>query len=246
MRVGTETLLVLLIFALYLKDCLLLLDADEAVLVSRGGARWGAAFGARTWKIAGKEPLMVNPLRPDRAAYRLRWRMAPASISADPGPRVDVQIPAELARVGYLAWITWFEMLVLIPAALMLHLGPAVILAAAALLYLNIAVTMLAAWRWRRPLGIGSKAFAVLALECILCAPYCANLVRRLAAARCADEDFELAAHRLLGPDELAQARAQCLARIDDQLERIDEGDVQFEALQRARGRFLATEAPQH
>lgn len=241
MNLGTEALLALLIAALYLKDCLFLLDVDEAVLVSRTGRRWAAGFGARTWRIAGKEPFVANPWLPDQAVFRLRWRMRAAPAGPEPA-RTPAQVPAELIRIGRLAWLTWFVLLVGLPVCLLGRLGPAVTVAAIAAAYASIAGSLALVWVWRRPLAIPSRAFAVLAFECVACPPYAANIVRKLAALRQVDEDFEAAAQRVLDSRRLAEARSECLARLDDQMERVSDEDPEFESLRQARGRFLPGE----
>jgi hypothetical protein len=243
-NVGAETLLALAIGALYLKDCIFLLQVNEAVLVSRGRGRWAAGFGARTWRIAGREPFVANPWLPDRAVFRLRWRMTPAG--AEPAgakpARTPLRMPAELARIGRLAWLTWFALLVCLPVCLLGRLGPAVTIAAIAWAYASIIGSLALAWIWRRPLAISSRAFTVLAFECIACPPYAANIVRKLAALQRVDEDFEAAAARVLDSRHLAEARSECLARLDDQIERTGDGDPDFESLRQARGRFLPGE----
>ena len=87
------------------------------------------------------------------------------------------------------------------------------------LLYLNIAVALGLTWRWRASLGLGGRAFAMLAFECLSCAPYSANLLRRIAWQQPVDEDFFDAAARLLPAAEFTQVQRECLARIEERLE---------------------------
>ncbi len=240
MNPSTETLLVLLIFALYLKDCLLLLQPGEAVLLSRRGTRWAAGFGLRNWRLGGREPYLANPLRPDLVVFRLCWSPRPRP-QPGPPPRVPVGVPVELARLGPLAWASWCLLLVLVPMALVGHLGPVVVVAAIVLAYASILVALLCAWAWRRPLGIAPRSLALLAFECLACPPCAPNLLRRIATLRAVDEDFEAAAQRLLDPGPLARARAQCRIRIDERLEEVGEGDPEGEVLRQARRRFQET-----
>jgi hypothetical protein len=238
MTLNTEALLALLIFALYLKDSLLLLGPDEAVLTTRDGKDWAARYGARTWKIAGREPLFANILLPDQALFRLRWNMALGPKQGKAGRRVA--FPPELKRVGRFVWITWLLLFVALPTALIGRLGAVVVICAIGALYASVLASLACVWAARRAIVIEPKAFFVLAFECVACPPYAANLVRRLAAASGIAEDFETAAQRLLDPRRLAQVNAQCLARIDERLEWVEEDSPEFASLTRARRRFLA------
>lgn len=72
MSLGAEARLVLLVWGLYLADGVLL-RPDEAVLMPAGRG-WRAAFGARTWTLAGRQPWLAPLWLPHRALFRLRWR----------------------------------------------------------------------------------------------------------------------------------------------------------------------------
>jgi hypothetical protein len=239
---STETLLTLLLVALYIKDCVILLSSEEAVLTTWRGKRWSAGFGARTWKIAGKEPFIANPFLPNQVVFRLRWRMSPSNGKKGLATRVPVQVPPELIGLGYLAWLTWFDLFVVLPTCLLGRLGPSATISVIGLLYAGIVASLALAWIWRRRLGVESRAFALLAFECIVCPPYAANIVRKIAALRRVDEDFELAARRLLDARHFSNVRLQCLARLDEQIERVGEDDAEFDALRQARKRFLPSQ----
>ena len=91
--------------------------------------------------------------------------------------------------------------------------------ATAGLLYFTIVLAILVMWVWQVPLGLSDKVLAQTALECLLCAPYTANLVRKISFTRRVDEDFLLAAERLTSEGQLRVARQQCLVRINEQIE---------------------------
>jgi hypothetical protein len=261
---SAEVGLALLIVALYLLDSLLLLRIDEAVLVCRGleegegrvagdvqnqdGRRWRAAFGAQGFKLAGREPWLANPWLPHQPVYRLGWHAervgldpgraaAPAAegrgFEAGPGLR-------RLHQLAPAACISWLLLLVGIPVTLLGPFGMRATLAAVVLLYLNIAAALAFTWHWRSDLGLNGRAFALLAFECLACAPYSANLVRRLSWSRRADEDFADAAHRLLAPPALQQVRRECLSRIDEQIEAEPESGARAAALLEARSHLAA------
>jgi hypothetical protein len=218
--------------------------------------RWRAAFGAQGFKLAGREPWLANPWLPHQPVFRLRWRMEQAG--ADPsamavradaiapvGPSAGIRFDApldlrHLHRLAPFVWCSWLLLFVLIPCTLLVPLGMQATLAAVLLLYLNIVFALALVWRWRSDLGLNGRAFALLAFECTVCAPYSANLVRRLAWHPRTGETFDAAAARLLPAPAMQQVRRECLARIDERLEAEPEGGAVAALLREARAR-LAT-----
>jgi hypothetical protein len=93
-------------------------------------------------------------------------------------------------------------------------------------------------YRRRAALGLSPRAFGVLAFEVLACAPYAANLVRRLSLLRRVDEDLVPASDRLLKGPALAVMRAECGRRIADELEAIDADSPRAQALRDARKNF--------
>lgn len=263
MSLPAEALLAALIVGLYLKDSLLLLAPDEAVLVRGLGGRWHAGFGARGYKLAGREPYLANPLTPHAPVYRLRWCMT--SEAPDPGVARDGAAgggaagggaavdgaegaalrlaPASLARLAPFAWACWLLLFAVIPGAVLAQWGVTFVLWALVALYAGIAVALALLWSLREPLGLSARACALLAFECLVCPPYAANIVRRAAAARTVSDDFVALAGQLLPPAAQAQMRRECLARIDEQLEALDDGGATAEQLRRARVRFAPRSA---
>lgn len=223
------------IAALYLKDCLLLLQRDEAVLARGWRDRWRAGFGLMDWRLRGREPYLCHPFKPWEPVLRLRWdAAAPAN---DAAPRASV--PDEL-RLG--PWVTaiWLLLFVMLPVAYFGHLGLRALLAVVAELYAFILIALVLVWRRRKALGLTNSEFGVLAFEMVACAPYAANLVRRLSLHRKVEEDLLAASRRLLDPKGRAAVDAQCLARIDDELDWADENSARAQALRAARPRFVA------
>jgi hypothetical protein len=239
-----EAALVLLIAALYLKDQLLLLRADEALLIPSvfGRRRWRAGFGARGFTIARREPYLANPLLPHQPVFKLRWQMSQA---AAPGASAEpLQTNPLLWRLAPLVWGIWLALFVLIPLTLIGRWGVVATLTAVALLYAHIVLALVLVGLARVRLGLTGRAYALLAFECLACAPYAANLVRRLSWVHAPQpEDFTAAAARLLDAAALAEVHAECLERIDEQLQAEPEDGATAAALQRARQRFAANGA---
>ena len=235
MIVDAQLLIAPAIAALYLKDCFLLLDRDQAVLVRDWRGRWRAGFGRFDWRLRGREPWLCHPFKPWEPVFRLRWdAAAPAREAA-----TRLSVPDEL-RLG--PWVTgiWLLLFVALPVAYFGHLGLRALLAVVAELYLFILIALVLVWRRRQALGLVGSEFAVLAFEMVACAPYAANLVRRLSLHRKIDEDLLTASQRLLDVKGRAAVDAQCLARIDDELDWADEGSARAQALRAARPRFVA------
>jgi hypothetical protein len=260
---STELTLALLIAALYLKDCLLLLQPHEAVLVR--GRAWRAGFGLRQWTLAGREPYWANPLLPHQAVFRLQWNMLSPALAHSTGvvgvtanaaalgpaakasPALATTANAEvdepqrltvLRRLGPLVWLSWLLLFAGIPLTVLGRWGVWATVTALVLLYLNIVASLLWVWIKRVSLGLNPRAFALLAFECLACAPYAANLVRRLSWRETADgeprPDFTQAAARVLPPPAWEQARAACRVRVQDQIDAEAEGTARARALEQS------------
>ena len=237
MRVpSTEALLQLMVLAFYLQDSLLALAPNEAALVRGGRGRWHAAFGLRGWKLAGREWLLPNPFTPHRPLFRLAWRM---DASPPPAHRAaELKVPPGIDRLRPFVFVAALALFVLLPLGLFSRAGPLLAIAAVALLYLNNLVALGLAYRWRDRLGVDRRHLVPMALECLACAPYGLNLVRRLCALANPQEDFTRAARRLLSAEELRAAHRQCLDRIDEQIDLEPEHSPRAAQLRAAKARF--------
>ena len=203
--VSTEAWLTAAITALYLKDCVRLLQPDEAMLQRGRQGHWSASFGARGFRLAQREPLLLNPFLPHRPAWLLRWRTdVPSSIAAThamtPTGGPDASIPSPLLVLN--VWLSWALLFVVIPVGLNGRGSSTGVLVALALLYVNIAAGLLLVWRAHAELGLNKRSVCLLSLECLACPPYAVNLVRRVSGMRTVSEDFIGAASRLLRPAE--------------------------------------------
>ena len=239
MQVDAQLLVVPAIAALYLKDCFLLLERDQGVLVRGWTGRWRAGFGLHGWRLRQREPYVCHPLKPWEPVLRLRWDAAAAPKTAS----VLADAPPEL-HLG--PWVTsiWLLLFVAFPVAFYTHMSLDILLAVLAELYAFILVTLVLVWRRRAALGLSGSQFGVLAFEVLACAPYAANLVRRLSLHRQVDEDLLSASTRLLDAPARATVDAQCLVRIDDDLDWIAEDSARAQALRAARPRFVAAADP--
>lgn len=238
MRLSTEALLMLVAVALYLFDSLLLLASNEAVLVRGWRGHWFARFGLDRWRLGGKEPYLSNPATPHFPLWRLRWSFDEAAGEAV-APAGPLAVPRELERFKLHALISLILIYGLVPIVLFYPVGIEYPIAVVAVLYLNIVVAIVRLFRVRAAFALSSGQFAVLAFECMACPPFSVNLVRKLCLKLETDEDFTAAATRLLPAEALPAVEAQCLRRLDEQIDYAEEGSNRMNRLLARRRRFV-------
>lgn len=245
MRASDEAWLMLLAAALYLVDSFWLLASNEAVLFRGWRGRWQAGFGVMRWRLGAREPYLPNPFMPHRPQFRLVWRVdgvGPLDKNTPPA----LQLPPELTRFAPFVCSAGVVLFVLLPLGLFAKLGTGFTLAVIVLLYTINSAALLQLWLLRGHLKLSKPQAAQLVFECLVCPPFAINLVRRLCARLRHDEDFVAAAARLLRPADLALAHAQCLMRLDEQIECEPDSSTRLTLLQAARGRFVPPAAHEH
>ena len=229
----------LLALALYLYDALFLLGRDEALLV-RTRRGWRAAFGAFDWRLAGKEPYLPNPFLPHRPVVRLAWQFDGA---AGAGAARKVEVQPQLKGLAVLTGVSAVTLFVLLPASLFAHWGTLATLLVVGLLYLVNLAALALLYRQHKSSAVPARVYWSTAFECLVCPPFCLNLVRRAYAWAGVNEDFLAASRRLLPAQHMPAVHANCLRRIDEQIAFEDEQGSRMAALQRARERFLPKDA---
>lgn len=237
-----EQWLAALLLALYLKDCLLLLRPDEAVLRLGLRGRWRVGLGLRDWTLRGREPYLCHPLRPFEPVWRLPWLNAAVHAEAAPagrtgGPDVIAVPPGLLALRPWVAGI-WLSLFVALPACVILHLPLALTLGVLALLYAQIGVALVLAWRVRAALGMAGGRLAALAAEVLVCPPYAANLLRKLSLGLAHGDDLAGASARLMDGPAWAALNERCRARLASRIAQFDAADPQVAALGPLRRHF--------
>ncbi|MDM0109892.1 hypothetical protein QTH97_33620 [Variovorax sp. J22R24] len=241
--ISEEAALMLVISALYLYDSMLLLATNEAVLVRVGGGRWFAAFGWATYRLARKEPYFPNPLTPFRRQYVLSW-----SFESTPPPGVNPAI-AQLDENSCLDTIGHYfvipmgiALFVFLPLGLFTRLGTPAVLAAVVVFYASAIAAMVRLHLGRRHLVVAGNWFIPLAFQCFVCPPFALNLVRKLCALTSPKADYTVAAAQLLRVHEIEKVKAQCLLRLEEQIDFEPEGTPRMEAITSARSRFQPRE----
>jgi len=232
-----------LIVLFYLWDCLHLLDPDLVALAAAGGGRWRVRFGARRWQLAGKDPLLANPFDPAESLFLLGWR---AGTGPAPEPRDAATAAnrleaaaAALLLPGRLCWISWMLAIVILPPALVLHLGPLPVMACAGALYVNVVLTGLVVYRRRDRLGLSGATIVKIWVECLLCVPYGVNLARKVALALPSRQlRLQHIGARVLDAAQRAQAWEECRARLGELMGEFDPGTAAHEALAQEQARW--------
>lgn len=240
MRLSAEASLMLLAAALYLYDSLLLLSSNEAVLLRGWGRRWSAGFGANQWKLGGKEPYLPNPFAPQHPLFRLAWTFEGEAKEAAAGA-APLQAPAWIDWLGTTVVTSAICIFVLLPLGLFSSVGTAFTVSAVAGLYLSILASLGMVFRRRGELGLSDWQFAGMAFQCLVCPPFAVNLVRKVCTRVVVDEPFTQAAQRTVRPEDMLEVNAQCLLRIEEQIDFEVPDTPRMQALQATRARLTPT-----
>ncbi len=200
--------------ALYLYDSSALLYRNEALLSCSASGRWHAAFGWTRFVIAGRSLVMLNPFTVGQPAFRLQWQFE-AAVSAAP----DTGWQTMARRLIGLRWSARGAacgLFVLLPLGLFTPLGAGAIWAAVLFIYGSAIFGVIHLWILKDSLGLTAAGYAALAFECLVCPPFAANMIRRIALRQRITESFPHAAANLLRGEQRLRARAQCEARLDE------------------------------
>lgn len=236
MTIDAARLLPLVLIAFYLKDCLLLLDSGEAVLMTGVFGRRRLGFGWRHYTLRGREPYLCNPLLPFEPVMRWRWLLAP------PG-NATVVPPQQIEGLGGLgAAVTAIGAVFLLglPAALLTHHSITSLLGLLGTGYAWVVFALAVVFFRRQRLGLPTHDFWQLAAEVLLCPPYAVNIVRRLTLRHVVHSDLLALAPELLGAEPTAQAYRECAARVASQLEAEEEGSPRAVRLLEAQRALMA------
>ena len=167
-----EVLLPLGALAFYAYDCCLLLFDNETVQHWAGGSWLPQA--PTSIVLMRKRLLLLDLLRPDRLC--LRTAAEPADLAPAPAGLLLKAMRPLQAGVLMLAVLLW---LVLPTVSLVLGAGLALLAVFAAYYACVVALLVITSNR-RVALGLGTKAYWAIALDCILCPPFAVNLVRKI------------------------------------------------------------------
>ncbi|WP_369930853.1 hypothetical protein [Xanthomonas sp. NCPPB 2632] len=217
--------LLLGVVAMYVYDATLLLYHNEVVLYEGRRGRWTFSAGTE-FQLAGRHVFVPPLLAPTRALLRLRWSARPHAPAASDTSDVTLAPMAPLRglrawRIGVASSAGAVGVVALLFAAMPAVMAGNVwgLLAWMVALYVAIAIAVWRVGRVRRLTGTGGKAFAGMASDALLCAPYALNLVRKQ-GLRAADRfDLVAVAQAVLDADERARLRDVIRARVQRQLD---------------------------
>jgi len=166
--------------ALYLFDSIQWLYSNE-LLFLRSGRGWQVR---QSWPlvVAGNRLFLPNPLAPGIALFKVRW--------SESDPRRQQEDPAQLERflralrpVKFLVGLL-LGLLLALPAVLFLYGTDVQLLALMAAFYGVILVALGYIFTQRQVLLLTGRAFAHVCFDCLACAPFAINLVRKLSLRR--------------------------------------------------------------
>ncbi|HVP08326.1 MAG TPA: hypothetical protein VMT02_02305 [Burkholderiales bacterium] len=209
---STEATVIAVAAAIYLADCVVLLERGQALWSSAG-----LAFGSLHYQLHGKAVAWLNPLTPFVAAFRTL-----PLFSTAPGAKPADAVNA-LAPLSVLCLIQLLLVLAVLPYCLLRAPGWP-FFAALALAYANALALLGLLWQRLRGAGIATRPLAGLGFGWLVCLPLSVNALRKAALA------FDVAidareAIGLLPERDRERARLALAAQIAEAMADLDEED---------------------
>ena len=213
-----EAGLVALAAAIYLVDCLVLLERGQALIA--GGT---LSFGSRHYQISGKAVALLNPLTPFIPAFRSLPLFA-----ENPGVKLSAALRAH-APLAALAALQFLLIFAALPFCLYRAPGWPFFIALV-LAYLNAIVMLVFLFLNFRKRSIPARPLAGLGFGWIVCLPLSVNCLRAAGIGVPLGVDA-MHAIRFLTDSEKQSARTQLGAQVAEAMEEMDERDERHEKL---------------
>lgn len=215
--------------ALYLADCVVLLERGQAVLEA-GWRRVALGFGSRHYQISGKAVALLNPLTPFVPAFRTL-----PLFSDVPGfkPSGAVRAVRPLAVLGLLQFL-----LVFVALPICLYRAPGwPFFISLILAYLNaIAMLVFLVVRFRRA-SIPARPLIGLGFGWLACLPLSVNCLRSAGLSFRLGVDA-VRAIRFLHVDKKEAAREALAAQISEAMQELDESDARYQHFAELKGQL--------
>jgi hypothetical protein len=227
--VTSEAAVIAVAAALYLVDCVVLLERGQA-LWSRGAL----SFGSRHYQIRGKVVAMLNPLTPFIPVFRTLPLFSGAS---------NAKVSRSVRALLPISVLGGFQLLLVLTALpYCLYRAPGwPFFVALVLAYVN-AIAMLALIWWRlRGAGIATRPLIGLGFAWLACLPLSVNALRKAGLAFNVAMDARRAL-RLVAAGDRQRARGDLAAQIAEAMDETEESDAQHHRLADLR-RQLTLEA---
>ena len=213
-----EAAVIVLAAALYLFDCVVLLERGQALLEAMW-SRVGLAFGSKHYQMRGKAVALLNPFTPFIPVFRT-LPLFSAPDASNPGISNAVRAVTPASALGLLQFLLIF---VALPYCLYRAPGWPFFLSLV-LAYVN-ALAMLGYiwWRFRKE-GIPTRPLFALGFTWLVCLPLSVNALRKAGLAFAVAIDARRAI-RFLPDRERQSARDDLAAQIAEAMHELDEGD---------------------
>ena len=215
MTVGPEAQLILLAVALYVQDAALLLRPDEAILAPTWRGRWRLTFSSDSARFGAKELYLPNLFAVHQPLFRGSWSPEAAAGACPEDWQALAPCYRSLVPVVLGIAVILFAAL---PAALLLDWPLLLKLSLVGTMYAYIVLALVWLYWHRKALPLSSRKLGGLMLECLICPPIAANLVRRLSLAVSIRQDLLIASRQLLDGVAWDNARAEFAERLQTML----------------------------
>jgi hypothetical protein len=225
----TEATVIAVAAAIYLLDCVVLLERGQALC--SGGSM---SFGSQHYQMRGRVVALLNPFTPFISVFRTLPLFSASSALTIPAAR---QVVSPLAALSLLQLLLVF---VALPYCLYRAPGGPLFLFLL-LTYINTAVMLVLLW-WRfRTSKLATRPLLGLGFACLVCLPLSVNAQRKAGLAFDVGVDAREAIRGLPEPVQ-ERARAELAAQVAEALQELEESDERHRRLAELR-RELAPEA---
>lgn len=182
-------------------------------------------------RIAGRVPILINPLTPMFPVFRARWGVRDIGMSErDIRKQMKRMIVASKRLAPYSATI-FVYVVVGIPIGLILNNTLNLILIVAVAYTANI-MMLVRLWFMRNCFLLTKAKFAAIAFESLVCLPFSAGIVRRLTLSANINTDITSLFHDMDNRDRKIAINALC-ERCNDLKYYYAEGSSEAQSLQR-------------
>ncbi len=235
-----EVLLPLGAIGLYLFDSVLALYGNELLFV-RADGHWRLG-GERGWVLFGRRLVLLDPLHPASGAFPIRWFEDDARTAPD---AADLERFFRALRPLRYAVMSLLTLLAALPFVLVWFGTGTELLVFIAMFYAVIFAALGYVGARRRALQLNGRAVAALAFDCLACAPFAVNLLRKVVMRRSLGGNPLLFAETNFDPDTWRRLIDYVRARVEDEQLREPPGSIRWSRLQGFREELLRKAPPQ-
>jgi hypothetical protein len=196
--------------AFYLYDSCCLLWQNE--LVYTRGKRW-RVHGGTELRITGRRVFVPPPLLPLRPQFVVRWSVDDTRSAAGDAPSALIQALRPVGVINQLQLV----LLLALPLVSWTQGAGIVMLVVFAFFYLLTITALALLWRRRARCGLKAKAFWLLVLDALACAPFAVNLTRKVSMQHGLAGDPLRFAARQLDPATRETVRKIIAARLEEE-----------------------------